>query len=48
MDPDEHLNIHIELCKRIFLRLLEEGAWPWPDSQKSENLVESDDNQKIS
>lgn len=44
MDSKEHLNRHIELCKRIYLRMLRDGSWPWADSPKSEDLVESDRN----
>ena len=46
MNKDEHLQQHLELCKRIYLRMLADGSWPWEDekdSQKSENLVESED-----
>jgi hypothetical protein len=47
MNNDEHLEKHLELCRRIYLRMLADGSWPWKgdtDSQKSEDLVESDDN----
>lgn len=43
MDNDEHLERHLELCKRIYLRMLKDGSWPWLDSPKPEDLVESDD-----
>jgi len=46
MDKNDHLQQHLELCKRIYLRMLAEGSWPWEDdedSQKSEDLLESGD-----
>ena len=46
MNHDENLNIHIEICKRIFLRLLADDSWPWPDLSNSEDVVESVDNPK--
>jgi hypothetical protein len=47
MNKDEHLERHLELCRRIYLRMLADGSWPWSDdqdSQNSEDLVESKDN----
>lgn len=47
MDKDDHLEKHLELCRRVYLRMLADDSWPWKDeadSQKSENLVESKDN----
>lgn len=44
MTPDEHLDQHLELCQRIYLRMQADGSWPWRDSPKSENLVESGSN----
>lgn len=47
MNNDEHLERHLEICKQIYLQMLETGTWPWKgvsDSQKSEDLVESGDN----
>lgn len=32
MTHDEHLRQHFELCKRMYLRMLEDGSWPWRDS----------------
>jgi hypothetical protein len=43
MNKEDHLQQHLELCKRIYLRMLEEGTWPWSDSQNYEDLVESED-----
>jgi len=41
MTNDEHIQRHLEICQRVYERLVAEGKWPWPDSQLSENLVES-------
>lgn len=43
---DPHLERHLALCKRIYLRMLAEGSWPWPeaDSPDPGNMVESGDN----
>lgn len=49
MTHDEHLERHLELCRRIYERMLREGSWPWrekPDSPNPEDLVDSDDKQK--
>lgn len=35
---------YLALCKRTYERMVREGTWPWKDSPKSENLVESEDN----
>jgi len=54
MNKGDHLQRHFELCKRIYLRMLAEGSWPWDldadsnigadtDSQNPENLIESED-----
>jgi len=43
MNEDDHLQKHLELCQRMYLRMLADGTWPFPDSPKSENLVESED-----
>jgi hypothetical protein len=43
MTPEEHLQQHLELCKRVYLRLKAEGKWPWPDSPNSGDVVESED-----
>lgn len=44
MDNNEQLRRYLDLCRRIYLRMLAEGSWPWADSPKSEDLVESDHN----
>jgi len=41
MNDDEFLDTYLELCKSIYERMEREGSWPWTDSQKSENLIES-------
>lgn len=44
---DPHLQRHLALCKRMYLRLLTDGTWPWPeaaDSPDPEDVVESGDN----
>jgi hypothetical protein len=47
MDKDDHLERHLELCHRIYLRMLADGSWSWRDSPKSEDLVESEDEPDI-
>jgi hypothetical protein len=36
MTNEERLKRHLDLCDRIYRRLLEEGNWPWQDSLESE------------
>lgn len=48
MTHDEFLKAHLELCKRIYLRMRAEGSWPWRDSQNPDDLVDSDSNQNLS
>ena len=43
MYKDDHIQRHLEICQRVYERLLAEGRWPWPDSQNFEDLVESKD-----
>ena len=43
MDEDKHLERYLRLCQRIYERMEAEGSWPWADSQKSEDLIDSDD-----
>jgi hypothetical protein len=47
MDKEDHLQQHLELCKRVYLRLKAEGKWPWPDSPISDDMIESGDNTNI-
>ncbi len=44
----EHLERHLELCRRVFLRMLAEDSWPWKDndSHESEDVVESEDSEE--
>lgn len=44
MTNDEHLQAHLDLCQAMLERMKREGSWPWPDSQNSEDLVESEGN----
>lgn len=39
-DPLER---YLEVCRRIYERMRRDGSWPWPDSQDSEEMVESED-----
>jgi hypothetical protein len=45
---NEHLERHLELCRRVFLRMLADDSWPWKegDSQESEDVIESEDKDK--
>ena len=46
MEHDKHLQRHLDLCRRIYLRMLAEGTWPpteAPESPKSDDMVESED-----
>ena len=46
MNKDEHLERHLELCRRVYLRMLADGSWPWADqtdSPNSEDVIESED-----
>ena len=46
MDPDKHLERHLDLCRRIYLRMLAEGTWPPIEDSESSNpddVVESED-----
>lgn len=49
MTHDEHLERHLELCRRVYLRMLAEDSWPWKeaqDSPKPEDVIESEDKLK--
>ena len=43
MTGDDHLQRYLALCKRIYERMERDGTWPWADSPKSDDLVESED-----
>lgn len=46
MEHDEHLQRHLEICQQIYLRMKAEGTWPWADSPNSEDVLESDSDDK--
>jgi hypothetical protein len=29
MTNDDHIKQHLELCKRIYQQMREDGSWPW-------------------
>jgi len=46
---DKHFERHLELCRRVYYRMLAENSWPWrergsDDSRESEDVVESKEN----
>lgn len=41
MNHEEFLQRHLELCQRMYLRMQADGSWPWRDSPKPEDLIES-------
>lgn len=43
MTEDERIERHLEICQRVYERLVAEGKWLWPDSSKSEDVIESED-----
>lgn len=43
MTEDEHIQRHLELCQRVYERLVAEGKLPWPGSQNTDDVIESDD-----
>lgn len=43
MPPE--LERYLALCQRIYERMERDGSWPWADSPKPEDLVESKGNQ---
>jgi hypothetical protein len=46
MTEDEHLQKHLQLCNRIYLRLKAEGKWPWVETQDSPEIQTHDRVQK--
>ena len=46
MSNPDHLQRYLELCLDVYRDLVDRGEWPWPDSQNSEDLVESEDKSK--
>ena len=47
MTHDERLERHLELCKKVYERMKDEGTWPWPDSQNFDVMVESENKSNI-
>ena len=46
MTEDERIKRHLELCKRMYLRMLLDGSWPWrqsPEDNSSDTLEEHND-----
>ena len=43
MDKEDHIQRHLDLCKRVYLRMLEDGSWPWRESPDSGDVIESGD-----
>jgi hypothetical protein len=39
--PEPLLEEYLRLCQEIYSKMKTEGKWPWPDSQNSEDLLES-------
>lgn len=46
MDKQEHLDRHLELCRRVYERMKADGTWLWPASQKSGDVLEYEDQSK--
>jgi len=46
MTEDEHIQRHLEICQRVYERLVAEGKWLWPDSPISGDVIESKDPKK--
>ena len=45
MKDDDRLQHYLEVCRRIQLRMLQEGTWHWPpgsDSRDSDDVIKSD------
>lgn len=43
MDKNEHLDRHLDLCKRVYERMRRDGTWPWRDSPVSGDVLEYED-----
>ena len=41
MTEDERIERHLQICQRVYERLVAEGKWPWPESPNSQDVVES-------
>lgn len=44
MDKDEQFRRYLDLCKQVYLRMLEDGSWPWRESPNAGDVLESEDN----
>jgi hypothetical protein len=44
MAKPDPLDQYLDICLEVHRTLVREGKWPWPDSQNSEDLVESEGN----
>ena len=40
MNENDHIRRHLEICQRVYERLVAEGKWPFPDSTESGDVVE--------
>lgn len=43
MTEDERIERHLEICQRVYERLVAEGKWLWSDSLNPEDMLESED-----
>jgi len=43
MTEDERIQRHLDICQRVYERLVAEGNWPWPDSPISVDVIESEE-----
>jgi len=42
MTDDDHIRRHLEICQRVYERLVADGKWPFRDSTDPDDLVESE------
>ena len=40
MKKNDHLQQHLDLCKRIYRRMLAENSWPWLQDDIDDELQE--------
>jgi len=43
MSDDERLEAYLKLCLRMYERMKREGSFPWRDSTKAKDAVDSAD-----
>ena len=43
MTEDERIERHLEICQRVYERLVAEGKLLWSDSPNPEDMLESED-----